>query len=108
MSDDLHQADGTTTESDDCRQDDPVIPAACGAFVFNLDSAEGERRMRDALNAQAMKSILWDLIYEPDEGIRHMLRYEYDAGSAEAFVLERVQKLLNDLCEEHGIRLDEE
>ena len=98
--------DDSSEDLDDCRRND-TLPAVCANIVFDLTEPEGERRLREMLDAPKLKLVLWGF----DQYLRNWIRYDPDntfAGGSVEEALERVRCYLWESCEDHGIRLDEE
>jgi hypothetical protein len=84
------------------------MPPVWANIVFDLTEPEGERRLREMLDAPKAKLVLWEL----DEWLRSLVRYGIEgtsvAGLAVDEALQEVRKRIWLLCDDHGIRLDEE
>jgi hypothetical protein len=79
-----------------------TLPPA--SLVFDLTDPEGERRLREMLDAPKVKLVLWEL----DNYLRDLIKYGDDKDGVELTTLEMVRKALWHFCDDHGIRLDEE
>ncbi len=93
-------ANAVITESDD----DCTLPPVWANIVFDLETTEGERRLREMLDAPKMKLVLLEL----DNYLRDLIKYGDDKDGVELTTLEMVRKALWHICDYHGIRLDEE
>jgi hypothetical protein len=80
------------------------LPPVWANIVFDLETTEGERRLREMLDAPKMKLVLLEL----DNYLRDLIKYGDDKDGVELTTLEMVRKALWHICDYHGIRLDEE
>jgi hypothetical protein len=100
-----------------------TMPPVWANIVFDLETTGGERRLREMLDAGKWKLVLWefdqwlrshvryglgaDLRYMPTKDGGVMVPCE-DEEEMITGVLDRVRKHIHSLCDDHGIRLDEE
>lgn len=88
----------------------PGHTAANATLSFDLTEPEGERRLRECLDAPKAKLVLWGL----DQWARNEIKYgpgdETTAPWANGVAdgLSMARKKLFELCDDYGIRLDEE
>ena len=79
----------------------PSSPAAYVTYTFDLENPEGERRLRECLDAPKVKSALWEF----DQWLRNQLKH-YDRDDAEG--LQAARDALWTVFTEHGVDLDDE
>lgn len=96
----LQSFDVVTTPGSDW-EDDPVIQAT---LHFNLEKPEGERRLRECLDAPKAKLVLWEF----DNYLRDLIKYGYDKSEPVLNELDMVRKAFWNILDYHGIRLDED
>ena len=78
---------------------DESAPSTTAALTFNLDDPEGERRLRECLDAPKWKSAVWEF----DQWIRGLVKYG-DVTVNEESIRERFHAIFS----EHGIDIWEE
>jgi hypothetical protein len=109
---DMQSDDAVITESDDCDDSSEVfddcrrndtLPPVFANIVFDLTEPEGERRLREMLDAPKMKLVLWEF----DQWLRNQLKYS-ESPDCCVEQLNIARKYFCLACDDHGIRLDEE
>jgi hypothetical protein len=95
--------DDSSEDLDDCRRND-TLPAVCANIVFDLTEPEGERRLREMLDAGKMRLALWEF----DNYLRDLIKYDPAKTDAILDELEMVRKALWNILDYQGIRLDED
>ena len=82
-------------------------PAVTATLRFNLDDPEGERRLRECLDAPKVKVAIWEFLNSPVNGIHGILKYELDPevwGNMNGYAaLARVEEMLGEVFEYHGV-----
>ena len=78
-------------------------------ITFNLDDPEGERRMRECLDAPKWKSAVWEFDDWMKRQIKHgAVGYQDEANATPEEVLAVAREHLHILFSEHGIDIWEE
>ena len=98
-------SDGMTPEDFDSGWDDPSVVST---REFNLDDPEGERRLRECLDAPKWKSA----VQEFDQWMRNRLKYNPDSETDPLYIseegivwLEIAREQLNMRLEDYGINI---
>ena len=69
--------------------------------ILKFDSSE-EREAREALSGSRARSVIWEL----DNEMRTVVKHGEQSEEVKTEV-ERIRKMLHDLCDDYGINLDE-
>jgi hypothetical protein len=80
------------------------MPVAWAKIVFDLTEPDGERYLREMLDAPRMKCVLWEF----DNYLRDLIKYGYEKPRDVLEELDMVRKALWNILDYHSIRLDEE
>ncbi len=80
------------------------MPVAWAKIVFDLTDPEGERRLREMLDAPKFKLVLWEL----DNWLREQWKYGSNDPVPRDETMGEARSQLYEIAESHGIRLDEE
>jgi len=70
-------------------------------WTFYIDDPEGERRLRECLNAPRVRSALWRF----DQDLRS--RWKYGEDSEQMMTVEQVRELLWEILNENNVDLEE-
>jgi len=62
----------------------PPAPPTTVTLAFNLDNPEGERRLRECLDAPRVKSAVWDF----DRWMRNRIKYNPDSETDPLYISE--------------------
>ena len=69
-------------------------------LTFDMTNPDGRRHLRDALQGEDMRIVLWEL----DRWLRDIIKYKDE----DEYCFEEMRNKLFELCDEYSIRLDEE
>ena len=78
---------------------DESAPSTTASLTFNLDDPEGERRLRECIDAPRWKSAVWDF----DQWLRNKIKY-HDAGED----VRVIREYLHVLFDQYSIDIWEE
>lgn len=82
-------------------------PSSYAVLYFNTDDPEGERRLRECLDASRVRLVLWHL----DQWLRGFVKYGLEAtelsGIAVDEALTRTRQKIADLCDEYNVDLED-
>jgi hypothetical protein len=88
-----------------------VLPPVCANIVFDLTDPEGERRLRECIDAPKIKLVLWNIVYG-DSGIFENIEYaedhfEDDYADGQLGALRWVLQRIGQLCDEYNVDLED-
>ena len=69
-------------------------------LTFDMTDRDGRRHLRDALQGEDMRLVLWEM----DQWLRNIIKYKDE----DEYCFEEMRNKLFELCDEYSIRLDEE
>ena len=90
------------SQSNDYETYTDIMPPAWGNLVFDLTNPEGERRLRECLDAPRVKLVLWHL----NEWLRSEVKYQ-ELSDDVVDTLNVVRSEIIDLCDEYNVNLED-
>jgi hypothetical protein len=80
-----------------------VLPPVCANIVFDLTDPEGERRLREMLDAPRVKLVLWRL----DQWLREKIKYADEISEDTRNAFAWIRRRLYELCDDYSVNLDD-